>query len=117
VTNRIINFILFVLGVPVFTMVVCSYAVAEGPFAGLEVEASHDKHKSILCYSGGFSRNLTYDTEFNLGYQSGDFYALVFYSKSECFSNGKKRDDDRAKHVRSRIEEMGVRVGVRFDLF
>ena len=99
------------------TMTLCSYASAEGAFAGLEIEASHDKHKSILCYSGGFSRNLTYDTELNIGYESGDFYALVFYSKSECFSSGKKRDDDRAKHVRSRIEEMGVRVGVRFDLF
>ena len=112
------KFILFTALLIGGTMFMCSRsAYAEGPFAGLEIEASHDKHKSILCYSGGFSRNLTYDTELNIGYQSGDFYALVFYSKSECFSSGKKRDDDRAKHVRSRIEEMGVRVGVRFDLF
>ena len=113
--NDLFKFLLLGPLVICATMSLC--ARAEGPFASLEVSAAHDKHKSILCYSGGFSRNLTGSLQAAFGWQSGDFYALAFYEKSECVSSGNKKDDERAYHVRSRIEEVGVKVGVRFDLF
>ena len=115
-TNRIINFILFVFGVPILTMALCSYADASEPFIGFGVDVEHHKHESNLCYSGGFSRNMTATAKFEIGIESNDLRYYFFYKNRKCLMNGDLKEVDdhwRADQVQTRDEMIGFSVNWR----
>ena len=96
-------------------LVLSSEVSAEGLFVEGELHMGHQKNRSMICHSGGMSRNLVMGTTASIGYQFGDFYVKGYYDNTKCMSNGRRRDE-RSRFVRGRIEEIGISTGFRVDL-
>lgn len=109
-TNRIINFGLFVFLIIGGTMFICAQASAQEPFIGFGIDLEHHKHETNLCYSGGFSRNMTFSGKVMAGIESNDVRMYMFYKNSKCVLNGDLRDPEdhwRADQVITRDESIG----------
>lgn len=92
----------------VFTLYSFSFdALAEEPFIGFGLDVEHHKHRSMLCNSGGMSRNLTYTLKAMAGYESNDVRYYLFYSNSACPAGG-DTFTERSNYVMKRDETIGV---------
>ena len=88
-------------------------ADASEPFIGFGLDVEHHKHESNLCYSGGFSRNMTATAKFEVGIESNDLRYYIFYKNQKCLLNGDLKDVDdhwRADQVQTRDEMIGFSV-------
>ncbi|MAF43475.1 MAG: hypothetical protein CMI54_04800 [Parcubacteria group bacterium] len=111
--NRLIGFISFTVGVPALTMVLCAKADAADPFIGFGLDIEHHKNESNLCYSGGFSRNMTGVMKVEAGMESNDLRYYFFYKNRKCLINGDLRNEEehwRADEVQTRDEMIGVSI-------
>jgi hypothetical protein len=109
--NDVFKFLL--LGPLVIAATMSWCARASEPFVGFGVDVEHHKNESDLCFSGGFSRNMTATAKFEIGIESNDLRYYFFYKNQKCLLNGdlKSVDDHwRADQVKSRDEMIGFSV-------
>lgn len=83
-------------------------AIAEEPFAGVGLDVEHHKHPSMLCHSGGMTRNMTYTLKAMAGIESSDVRYYAFYKAERCLGGGDNYEREYAPFVSSRDESMGV---------
>ena len=118
-TNKVIKFLMFVIGVPSLTMGILDYADASEPFIALGFDVDHHKNETNLCYSGGMSRNLTFESKVMVGFESNDIRTYFFYKNEKCLLNGDLKDPEdhwRAGEVESRDESVGISFEWRTNL-
>jgi len=97
----------FLLGCLV-VLVLALEANAEDTFIGFGADIEHSKKPSMLCYSGGISRNLTWAAKAMIGVESGDVRYYAFYKNERCLLNGDSFNQPRSRYVDSRDESIGV---------
>ena len=73
----------------------------------VKANLQHKKSSSMLCYSGGVSRNLTFTTKVMAGIESDDIRYYAFYKNESCALDGDLRESDRAYFVNGREESVG----------